>query len=76
MATNKPMVTIPSFNDDKKYELIQIVGVTAQVMEKGGSWFTIHVDEIKADNKPAENMIGVIKAGNKPKEKMIGVDAE
>lgn len=59
MATNKPMVTIPSFNDDKKYELIQIVGVTAQVMEKGGSWFTIHVDKIKADNKPAEKMIGV-----------------
>lgn len=59
MATNKPMVIVPSFGDGKKYELIQIVGVTAQLMEKGGNWFTINIKDIEADNNPARKMMGV-----------------
>lgn len=58
MATTKPMVSVPVFDNGKKYELIMIVANTAQLKEKDGSPFTIGVDALQAENKPAEKMLG------------------
>lgn len=63
MATTKPMVTIPIYENGTKYELIQVVAGTAKC-RVGDEWFTISVDAIEPTNKPAREIIAASNGGD------------